>query len=51
MKETVTEKILNRLQYLVLELHSNKNNRMSESVTDKMLLVIEEIKQLLTDKK
>jgi hypothetical protein len=47
MKETILEKVLNKLQYVVLELNNHKGGYLDFDVGDKMLDLIEECKQLL----
>ena len=47
MKETILEKVLNKLQYVVLELNNHKGGYLDFDVRDKMLDLIEECKQLL----
>ena len=44
MKETIIEKVLNKLQYLVLQLNNYKGGYLDFDVGEKMLDLLEEIK-------
>lgn len=50
MKETTAEKILNKLQYIVLQLNIHKYKKIETKTSDKMLEVIEECKNLINEK-
>jgi|AntRauTorcE11897_2_1112592.scaffolds.fasta_scaffold01394_11 hypothetical protein len=47
MEETKEEKILNKLQYIVLELNCHKGRKLDETICENMLKVINECKELI----